>query len=327
MRRSLIVRHESWPLLRPFRISRGVKTAAEVIVAEVRDGAHSGQGECVPYARYGESVESVRAQIASLTTAIAEGMNRAELQAALPPSAARNALDCALWDLEAKQTGISAAAHAGVPEPRDIITAVTVSLDAPERMAEAAAALTHVPLIKIKVDADAPLAPIAAVRRAAPNARLIVDPNEGWSAPLLFDALPQLADLRVALIEQPIPAAEDDALEGLDPLVPICADEAAHTSADLERAARRYQAVNIKLDKAGGLTEALIMRRRADELGLDVMIGCMVCTSLAIAPALLLTHNASFADLDGPWWLARDRDDAMIFKNGGLIPPKKGWGR
>jgi L-alanine-DL-glutamate epimerase-like enolase superfamily enzyme len=202
---------------------------------------------------------------------------------------------------------------------------VTISLDAAPQMA-AAAATANAPLLKVKVDADDPLARLAAVRRAAPHARLIVDPNESWSPRQLRDLLPALADLDVALIEQPVAASDDAALEAMSPAVPICADEAAHTTADLERIAARYQAVNIKLDKAGGLTEALVMRQRAEEMGLGIMIGCMVCTSLGIAPALLLTEGAAFVDLDGPWWIARDREDAVRIENGVLTPPISGWG-
>lgn len=326
MRRSLTFRAEAWALARPFRISRGVKTRAIVVVAEARDGPYCGVGEGVPYARYGESAESVCAQIASIAAVFAAGLDRAQLQHALPPGAARNAVDCALWDLEAKQTGAPVAQRLGVAPPSSLTSAVTISIDTPERMGEAAAAIAGAPLIKAKVDANDPLAAVRAVRAAAPRARLIVDPNEGWSFALLTQLLPDLAALDVALIEQPIPACEDAALEGLKSPAPICADEAAHTTADLERAARRYQAVNVKLDKTGGLTEALAMIARAKQLQLTPMVGCMVCTSLSIAPALLIAGEAAFVDLDGPWWLARDRADAMRYEDGKLIPPKTGWG-
>lgn len=326
MTRRLVARSESWPLSRPFRISRGVKTAADVVVVEAHDGAHVGWGECVPYARYDESVAGVVGQAQSAANAFAHGMDRAALQTLLPAGAARNAVDCALWDLEVKQSGRSAAELVGTPAPAETITAVTVSLDTPPRMAEAAAAIAAAPLIKVKVNAEDPLAAVEAVRAAAPKSALIVDPNESWSIALLLEALPRLAALNVALIEQPIPADEDAGLEGLRPPVPICADEAAHTCADLARVAARYQAVNIKLDKTGGLTEALAMRRRAGELGLTLMVGCMVSTSLSIAPALLLAHDAAFVDLDGPWWLARDRQPAMQFDNGRMRPPLGGWG-
>ncbi len=324
--RRLVVRSESWPLGRPFRISRGVKTAADVLVVEAHNGEHAGLGECVPYARYGESAASVKAQIDSVEAAFASGMTRAALQGLLPAGAARNAVDCALWDLEAKESGQSVAELAGAAAPKELITAVTVSLDTPARMGEAAAVLAAASLLKVKVDASDPLTAVSAVRAAAPSARLIVDPNESWSPELLRALLPDLAKLDVALIEQPILADADAALQGLVSPVPICADEAAHTTSDLERIAARYQAVNIKLDKTGGLTEALAMRQRAQELGLTLMVGCMVSTSLSIAPALLLTEGAEFIDLDGPWWLARDREEAMQFSGGRLRAPVGGWG-
>jgi L-Ala-D/L-Glu epimerase len=326
MLRRLIARSERWPLSRPFRIARGVKTAAEVVVVEVHAGDQIGWGEAVPYARYGESVDSVLAQIASFADAFAGGAGRQALQSRLPPGAARNAVDCALWDLEAKMTGRSVAAMLGFAQPSDTITAVTVSLDTPMKMAEAAGAVADAPLIKVKVDAEAPLAAVEAVRGAAPNARLIVDPNESWSGEQLIRLLPALADHGVDLLEQPVAAGADDALEGLNPPVPICADEAAHTSADLDRVARRYQAVNIKLDKTGGLTEALTLRRRVLDMGLTLMVGCMISTSLGVAPALLAAVDAAYVDLDGPWWLLHDRDSAMRFKGGRLTPPRDGWG-
>ncbi|MGH6949809.1 MAG: N-acetyl-D-Glu racemase DgcA [Vitreimonas sp.] len=324
--RRLVARSERWPLSRPFRISRGVKTAADVVVVEAHAGACTGWGEAVPYARYGESVESVLSQVEEVSAAFAQGMTRAELQQRLPAGAARNAVDCALWDLEAKLSGRSVAELIGAPEPQSLVTAVTISIETPERMAEAALAVREAPLIKVKVDAGDPIAAVQAVRGVAPKARLIVDPNESWTPSLLRGLLPGLARLDVALIEQPVPADEDGELEGLAPPVPICADEAAHTRADLDRVARRYQALNIKLDKTGGLTEALAVKLRARELGLTPMVGCMVCTSLGVAPALLLAADAAFVDLDGPWWLLQDRDSAVRIEAGRLIPPAAGWG-
>ena len=318
-------RAETWPLSRPFRISRGMKTAAEVVVVEARDCGRVGLGEAVPYARYGENVDSVLEQI---RTVIPRGVlaGRAELQAALPAGAARNALDCALWDLEAKTSGRGVRAVLGFAPARTIATAVTVSLDTAEAMGEAARALRGAPLLKVKVDAHDPVALVRAVRQAAPDARLIVDPNESWSVSLLREVLPALAEQDVALIEQPVPADEDEALASFDAAIPICADEAAHTTADLARIAGRYQAVNIKLDKTGGLTEALAMRDGVRAAGLKLMVGCMVCTSLSIAPALLLADGADFVDLDGPWWLASDRAPAMRFRDGWIEPPAGGWG-
>ncbi|HYD72991.1 MAG TPA: N-acetyl-D-Glu racemase DgcA [Candidatus Binatia bacterium] len=326
MLRGLKARHERWPLSRPFRISRGEKTAADVVVVEARAGDHVGQGESVPYARYGESIESVLAQVSALGPAFENGLTRLELQDALPPGAARNAMDCALWDLEAKLKGCSVAELIGAQSPAEMVTAVTISLDAPELMADAAARVADAPLIKVKVNGDAPLESIAAVRRAAPSARLIVDPNESWNAALLAEMLAPLANLGVALIEQPLPADGDHALEHIASPIPICADESAHVSADLARVARRYRAVNIKLDKTGGLTEALATRRQAEDMGLIVMVGCMISTSLGIAPALHVAANAQFVDLDGPWWLLQDRDSAVRFSSGRLAPPRNGWG-
>jgi L-alanine-DL-glutamate epimerase-like enolase superfamily enzyme len=326
MLRRVSARSERWPLARPFRISRGVKTAADVVVVEVSAGGCVGAGEAVPYARYGESPARVLEQIDSVRDALAAGLTREELQSELPPGAARNAIDCALWDLQAKQSGRSAAEIAGVPTPGPMTTAVTISLDTCEQMADAAAAVADAPLIKVKVSAEDALVRIEAVHAAAPGAQLIIDPNESWMPAQLEALLPRLAQLGVALLEQPIAASADAALEGLNPPVPICADEAAHTSADLSRVARRYQVVNIKLDKTGGLTEALLMRRRARELGLGVMVGCMVGTSLGAAPALLIAQDANFVDLDGPWWLAEDRAPAMQIARGRLTPPAGGWG-
>ena len=326
MLRTLVARSERWPLSRPFRISRGTKTAADVVVVEAHADDCVGWGEAVPYARYGESVESVLSQIERVSEAFAHGMTRAELQQLLPAGAARNAVDCALWDLEARLTGRSVAELIGAPEPQTLVTAVTISLDTPERMGDAALAVRDAPLIKVKVDAGDPIAAVGAVRAGAPRARLIVDPNESWTPTLLSVLMPDLARLDVALIEQPVPADDDGELEGRAPLVPICADEAAHTRADLDRVARCYQALNIKLDKTGGLTEALAVKRRARELGLTLMVGCMVCTSLGIAPALLLAADAAFVDLDGPWWLLQDRDSAVRIEGGRLTPPSAGWG-
>lgn len=317
---------ESWPLTRPFRISRGVKTAAEVVLVEIVENGFTGRGEAVPYHRYGESVAGVLAQIEALRGAIEAGASREEFQSLAPPGAARNAIDCALWDLAAKRAGIAVAELIEAPAPAPLVTAVTISLDNPMAMGRAAAAIADAPLIKVKVDADAPLDAIAAVHAAAPDARLIVDPNESWNAGLLSALAPRLAELGAALIEQPLPAGEDAALEGLARPVPICADESAHTRADLDRVRRLYQAVNVKLDKAGGLTEALAMCSQARALGLKLMLGCMVSTSLGIAPALQLAAAADFVDLDGPWWLARDREPAVRYAGGMLIPPPCGWG-
>ncbi|MFT3791258.1 MAG: dipeptide epimerase [Rudaea sp.] len=320
-------RAASWPLERPFRISRGVKTAADVVQVEIRrDGAY-GRGEAVPYARYGESVASVLEQLQRAGPATDAGLSRSALDALLPAGAARNALDCALWDLEARSSGIPVHTRRGESALAPMVSAVTISLDTAERMGEAARAVAAAPLIKIKVDADAPDARIRAVRAAAPGARLIVDPNESWNLDLLRTIQPVLRETRVALIEQPLPAGADDGLAGFHGECPLCADESCHTSADLDAVAGRYQVVNIKLDKTGGLSEALRLLRAARGRGLGVMVGCMVASSLAIAPALHVARHADFVDLDGPWWLREDHADGVRIRDGMLSPPRTGfWG-
>ncbi|MFN3583842.1 N-acetyl-D-Glu racemase DgcA [Phenylobacterium sp.] len=319
----LRIRPERLALRAPFRISRGVKTHAEVVVVELaRDGA-TGRGECAPYPRYGETVESV---VAELETAARASSLDAAL-AALPPGAARNALDCAAWDLRARLEGRSVADLLGLPAAGPVPSAVTISLDGVDAMRDAAAAAADAPILKVKLDADDPAARLLAVAEAAPAARLIADPNESWTAALVAEMAPVLARTRVALLEQPLPAGEDAALEGIACPVPICADESLHTRADLAAVARRYQAVNVKLDKAGGLTEAAALARAARAAGLKVMVGCMVASSLAIAPALPLAAGADLVDLDGPWWLARDREGGCRFEQGVILPPQPGfWG-
>jgi L-Ala-D/L-Glu epimerase len=311
-------RIERWPLARPFRISRGVKTEAIVVVVEAREDACVGRGESVPYARYDETPNSVLAQLEVLAKTRPGELTRADLLQLLPPGAARNAADCALWDLEAQRAGRSVGEILGHTSPTAFTTAVTVSLDHPEMMAEAASLIRDAALIKVKVDAQRPDAAIEAVARAAPRARLIVDPNESWSFDLLRELQPFLARWNVALVEQPLPAASDDPLQGFLPLVPLCADESLHTAADLQRVGERYQVINIKLDKTGGLTEALSLRDTARARGLGIMVGCMVCTSLGIAPALQLAGDADFLDLDGPWWLTKDRPNGVHIEGGTL---------
>lgn len=315
----LRLRPERLRLRAPFRISRGVKTHAEVVVVELHQDGQVGLGECVPYARYGETVASVMAQL--------WGRSPEDLLATLPPGAARNAVDCAAWDLRARLEGRPVAEWLGRPAPKPVASAVTISLDSPEDMAAAARAAADAPLLKVKLGAQGSAERLAAVSEAAPGADLIVDPNEGWSRPLLEAMAEPIARHRVVLVEQPLPAAEDAALAGLDYPVPICADESVHTCADLPAAAERYRAVNIKLDKAGGLTEASAMMQQARGMGLKVMVGCMVASSLAIAPALLLAADADFVDLDGPWWLAEDRPGGCRFERGVVLPPQVGfWG-
>ena len=327
MLRELTIRHLSLPLHSPFRISRGVKHAADVVTVELKQGDCIGRGESVPYPRYRESVASVLDETEALRKDVCAGMGRDELQARLPAGAARNALDDALWDLESRLTGVPVWARLARPVPQPLVTALTISIDTPEAMGQAAARITGARLIKIKVDADDPAARIEAVRRAAPGADLIVDPNESWSIGLLRELQPLLVRAGVRLLEQPLPADADDDLLGFLPEVPICADEACHTSADLPRLLDRYQAVNIKLDKTGGLTEAWRLLRAARTCGFRIMVGCMVGSSLGIAPALEIAREAEFIDLDGPLWLEHDHAGGVKLENGLLSPPAPDfWG-
>jgi len=292
-----------------------VKTEIEVVVAEVRRGALAGRGEGVPYARYGEDPAGVVEQI--MRSGLEGVPSRRDLLDRMPAGSARNAFDCALWDLEGQERGENAAGA------RPVVTALTISLDEPEAMAEAALKLPHAPLLKVKVDRTDPEAQLRAVRAAAPRAKLIVDPNESWSFDLLRDLQPLLRAASVDLLEQPLPAGEDDALEGFTPAVPICADESCHVAADLDRVGSCYQAINIKLDKTGGLTEAISLYGEARRRGLQVMVGCMICTSLSIAPAALLAVRADFVDLDGPLWLQRDRPGGVTLRDGALTTPTR----
>jgi len=329
MMRTLAVANEAWPLKRAFRIARGAKTEALVVVATITENGHTGRGECVPYARYGESVQGVIAQIASVQRDIERGISRNDLQSLLPAGAARNALDCALIDLEAKATGRPAFELLALPAPQAVRTAFTLSVDEPEAMGRAAAeaAATGYRLLKLKIAGGADTARVEAVRRSAPHATLIVDANEGWS-PQDFESLtPGLAELGVALIEQPLKAGNDDYLASAHAAVPLCADESCHTRADLARLRGRYSYVNIKLDKAGGLTEAVALALEAQAAGLRLMVGCMVSTSLAMAPATLLAGMADFVDLDGPLLLARDREHGLRYETDLLYPPSRDlWG-
>jgi len=319
--RRLTVRRERFPLRGVFAISRGARTESEVVVAEIAGDAARGRGECVPYAHYGETVASVVAQIEGLAPAIAEGLGRAGLAEALPAGAARNALDCALWDLEAKEARVPAWRLAGVAEPRPVVTAYTLSLASAEAMGEAARANRERPLLKVKLGGAGDIARVEAVRAGAPAARLIVDANEAWTPDMLGDYLPAMKRLGVALVEQPLPAGRDEALVQEVHEVPIAADESCHTSADAAGLVGRYDVVNVKLDKTGGLSEALELVRVAEGLRLGVMVGCMVGTSLAMAPALLLAGQAAFVDLDGPLLLARDRDHGLTYEDGRVFPP------
>ena len=310
-----------------FRISRGARTETPTIVAEIEEAGEVGTAECVPYPRYGESHESVTAEIESVRAAIEGRLSRAALQDALPAGAARNALDCALWDLEAKQSGKRAWELAEIEPPRPVTSAMTLSLDTPESMAEAARAAANLPLLKLKVTGEGDLERVTAVRDGAPNSRLIVDANEGWRPEMLDSLLPALVELGVEMVEQPLPAESDDALLGREFAIPVCADEACHTRADLDRLQGRYSMINVKLDKCGGLSEALALVREARARGFRVMVGCMVGSSLAMAPAMLLTPFADYVDLDGPLLLARDCEPGLRYDGTTVHPPEAGlWG-
>ena len=318
-------REETWPLKEVFRIARGACTEAQVVVVTVSDGEHVGRGEGVPIKRYGQSAESVLAQIDSIKGE--RTLNRQVLQELLPAGAARNALDCALWDLEAKRAGKRAWELADLPLVDEVETSFTISLDTPGKMADAAAAAADLPILKLKLGGDnLDLQRVEAVRKTAPNARLIIDANESWSPEHYRKIVPTLKELGVELIEQPFPADADEALETLNHPIPICADESCHTTGDLPRLKNRYEVINVKLDKTGGLTEALRLCERARESGFKLLIGCMVGTSLSMAPARLLASTAEWVDLDGPLLLARDRDDAIPYENGIGIPPRELWG-
>jgi L-alanine-DL-glutamate epimerase-like enolase superfamily enzyme len=316
----LSVRSERWPIAGAFTISRGSKTEAEVVVAELTDGTVRGRGECTPYPRYGETVAGVTSTIAALTDDIRNGLDRTALQRALQAGAARNALDCAFIDLEAKRANRPAHELLGAAAPRPRITAYTISLGDPDAMAAAAARASGRPLLKIKLGGSDDPARIAAVRKAAPDAELIVDANEGWRTDTLAANFAACAAAGVTLIEQPLPAADDTALARIARPVPVCADESIHDRATLATLVGKYDAVNIKLDKAGGLTEALALAAEARRLGFDLMIGCMIATSLAIAPALLVAPQARVIDLDGPLLLAHDRLDGLRY-DGSLVHP------
>ena len=317
---TLRVATERWPIAGAFTISRGSKTEAEVVVAEVSDGIYRGRGESVPYGRYGETAEGVSAAIAALAPHVARGLDRAELQTLLPAGAARNALDCALWDLAAKRAGRPAHELAGLPPPAPRVTAYTISLASPNVMADAAAKAAQRPLLKVKLGQAGDAERVRAVRAAAPRAELIVDANEGWSAEDLAENLAACAAVGVTLVEQPLPVGDDAALAGFPHPIPVCADESVHDRATLVRLAGKYDAVNIKLDKTGGLTEALALAQDAERMGFMLMVGCMIATSLALSPALLLAARARLVDLDGALLLARDRPHGLRYDDSRVHP-------
>lgn len=314
---TLSVTADRFALAEVFTISRGSKTHAEVLTVRAFDGGSMGQGECVPYARYGESLESVTAEIEGLP----DGIARHDLQDALPAGAARNAADCALWDVHSKRTGVPVWKLAGLARPRPVVTAFTLSLDTPQAMEEAARRHAHRPLLKIKLGTPDDMARLEAVRRGAPKSAIIIDANEGWTAEVYGDLAPHLTRLGVALVEQPLPAGEDGMLAEIERPLPVCADESCHDRASLEALVGKYDAINIKLDKAGGLTEALALRDAAREAGFRVMVGCMVGSSLAMAPAVLLAQGADVVDLDGPLLLAEDRDYPLRIEGSTVYPP------
>jgi L-Ala-D/L-Glu epimerase len=317
---------EIFPLNHPFRISRGSRTEACVVTVNINDAQYAGRGEGVPISRYNQSADSVLRQIKSI--ARVGNLDRDKLPKLLPAGAARNALDCALWDLEAKRSSKRAWELANIPITDEVATSFTISLDTPATMADAAAAARELPILKLKLCGDdGDLARVEAVGAAAPKARLLIDANESWSPRHYRNIAPALKELGVELIEQPFPANADDVLETLAHPIPVCADESCHTTADLPRLKNRYEAINIKLDKTGGLTEALQLYQRARENNFKILIGCMVCTSLSIAPARLLASNAEWVDLDGPLLLARDRDHGLPYQNGRIgVPARELWG-
>ncbi len=323
----LSIEAETFPIAGSFTIARGSRTEAKVVTVRLTQGEVTGQGECVPYPRYGESVESVIAQIEEARSALEAGVTPEELQNLIPAGAARNAVDCALWDLTAKRQDTTVANLIGVKSQRILETAYTISVGTPQKMAEDAAKAAYRPLLKVKLAGDGDVERITAVRQAAPNCKLIVDANEGWSESNLEANIKACQQAGVGLVEQPLPAGKDAVLAEVEHLIPICADESLHTSADLQGLRDRYSAVNIKLDKTGGITEGLKLLRKAEEMDYVIMVGCMLGTSLAMAPAMLLAQNAQFVDLDGPLLLAKDREDGITFDGSLMHPPSPQlWG-
>jgi L-Ala-D/L-Glu epimerase len=323
----LTLTRRAWPLARAITTSHGVETAVDIVVAEISDNDSRGRGEGVPLARYGESIDSVVAALDAMKGAVTSGLNRDTLQSAMPPGAARNALDCAFWDMDAKRAYCSVAELAGVGMVRPVVTFFTLDFDTPERMAGQAAAHRAWPLLRVELGGEGDIERVQAVRGAVPTARLIVDANEGWNEAQLGEFLPTLSDCRVELIEQPLPAGADEFLARLASPIPICADESCRTLGDLDRLDGKYDAVNIKLDKAGGLTEALALVAKAKRRGLRIMVGGVVGTSLGVAPALLIAQQAEIVDLRGPLYLASDRAAGVRYDGSTIHPPDpKLWG-
>ncbi len=326
--RKLTLKHESWPIAGSFTISRGSKTSAEVVVVTLEEDGAVGRGECVPYGRYGETVEGVLAALEAARPRIEAGLERDDIPDALEPRAARNALDCALWDLTAKQAGKAVWELLGMAEPRPLVTAYTLSLDSAEAMRKAAEKSAHRPLLKVKLGrGEGDIERLRAIRAGAPMSRLIVDANEGWKPEELPALLDACAQLGVVMVEQPLPAGNDEALRGMRRSVAVCADESAHDRHGLETLLGKYDAINIKLDKTGGLTEALGLAGAARAEGLQLMVGCMVATSLSMAPAMLVAQSATVVDLDGPLLLAKDREPGIRFEGNTMFwPPRELWG-
>jgi L-Ala-D/L-Glu epimerase len=323
----LLIAEERWPIAGSFTISRGAKTEAHVVTVTLTDGACTGRGECVPYPRYEETVPQVMAALEAARSRIEAGIAREEIASLIGPHAARNALDCALWDLEAKRSGKPVWQLAGLTEPRPVVTAYTLSLDTPEAMGEAAAKSAHRPLLKLKLGREGDAERLKLIRRNAQGSRLIVDANEGWSPENLADMLAACADAGVELVEQPLPAGNDEALRTIARAVTVCADESAHGLDTLDDLAGKYDAINIKLDKTGGLTPAIALAHAARDRNLKIMVGCMLATSLAMAPAMLLAPFAEVVDLDGPLLLKQDRAPAIRFEGSLMHPPPASlWG-
>ena len=319
--RSVVAKRESWPIDGSFTISRGTKTSAEVVTVVIEEDGLRGMGECVPYARYGETIDSVLQQIDLQKSFLVQGADRQQLQQVLPAGAARNAIDCALWDLEAKQSGQRVWQLADMAAPEPVVTAYTLSLDTPDNMHAAACKHSSRPLLKLKLAGEGDVERVASVRNGAPDSKIIVDANEGWSLADYEVMVPKLLDLGVSLIEQPLPANEDHALACVERPIKICADESCHDVSTLAALAGCYDMINIKLDKTGGLTEAIALQQAALDQGFEIMVGCMVATSLAMAPATLVTGHAAIVDLDGPLLLGRDRVPALDFSNHSVAPP------
>ena len=324
----LTLTHRAWALARPFTTAHGVRTSVDIVVAEISDGDSRGRGEGVPLQRFGESIENVVATIDAMRGAIVSGLDRETLQRAMPPGAARNALDCAFWDIDAKRGYRGVAELAQLPAMVPVVTAFTLSLDTPDKMAEQAATHRTRPLLKLKLGGDGDMERVRAVRSSVPASRLIVDANESWTESQLRDFMPALIDCRIELIEQPLPAGADDALVRLEHLIPFCADESCRTFADLDRLGGKYEAIHITLDKAGGLTEALALAAEAKRRGLRIMAGGAIGTSLGIAPALLLAQQADIVDLDGPLHLESDRVPGLRYNGSTIHPPDQSyWGQ